>query len=220
MSEGELRGIADRIADRTVGGFLDDLGSDAATPGGGAAAAVAAATGAALIAMVGRLTLGKKGFEDLDDRMRRLIEDADDARADLLRLADADTHAFDGVMAAFKMAKETDDEKSARSAAIQAGYRQAASVPLEIARRAVESMELAEDATAMGNPQAASDGLSAASQLYAAVLSAIANVEINAAALKDAEAKTTLLDELMGLKTHADRSLDESQTAFRLRLSS
>ena len=70
-----------------------------------------------------------------------------------LQLADRDAHAFDGVMVAFKVPKATDEEKKARSAAIQAGYEQAASVPLEIARAAVDLMELAEDATAMGNPQ-------------------------------------------------------------------
>ncbi len=103
-----------------------------------------------------------------------------------LELADRDAHAFDGVMAAFKMPKETDEEKAARSAAIQAGYEHAASVPLEIARAAVDLMELAEDATSMGNPQAASDGVSGAAHLYCAALCAIANVEINAASLKDA----------------------------------
>ena len=149
-------------------GFLEVLGSDAPTPGGGAAGAIAGATGAALIAMVGRLTVGKKGFEDLDDRMRALVESADAARTAFLELADRDAHAFDGVMIAFKMPKETDEEKAARSAAIQAGYEQAASVPMEIARAAVDLMELAEDATAMGNPQAASDGVSGAAHLYCA----------------------------------------------------
>jgi formiminotetrahydrofolate cyclodeaminase len=75
-------------------------------------------------------------------------------------LADRDAHAFDSVMVGFKMPKETDEQKAARSAAIQAGYLAAASVPQEVARKAVDLMELAEDATAMGNPQAASDGLS------------------------------------------------------------
>jgi formiminotetrahydrofolate cyclodeaminase len=152
--------------------------------------------------------------------MRALVERADAARASFLELADRDAHAFDGVMLAFKMPKETDDEKAARSAAIQSGYEEAAAVPLEIARAAVDLMQLAEDATAMGNPQAASDGLSGSVELYCAALCAIANVEINAAALKDEARRSVLLDELASLRGRADQSVRESQTAFQIRLSS
>lgn len=207
------------MAEMTVRGFLDTLASSSPTPGGGAVAALSAANGVAMIAMVGRLTVGKAGFEDVDDRMQRLIEAADAAREEFLALADADAHAFDGVMAAFKLPKETDDEKVARSAAIQAGYAEAAAIPQEVARRAVDLMELAEDATAMGNPQAASDGLSAAASLHCAALCAIANVEINANALKDRSIRAGMLDELAALKGRADQLLDETQTAFQLRLS-
>jgi methenyltetrahydrofolate cyclohydrolase len=208
------------IADQTVGGFLKVLGSDSPTPGGGATGAVAAAAGCALISMVASLTIDKKGFEDVDGRMREMKDRAEAGCTDLLQLADADAHAFDGVMLAFKLPKETDDQKAARSAAIQEGYEEAALVPLDLVRKAVDLMSLAEDATAMGNPQAASDGLSAASMLYAGALCGIANVEINAAALKDPARRGTLLDELAGLRTRADTSLGETQTAFELRLSS
>ncbi|MGH2594502.1 MAG: cyclodeaminase/cyclohydrolase family protein [Actinomycetota bacterium] len=210
----------ERLVSMTVEGFLDVLGSDAPTPGGGAAGAIAGATGAALIAMVGRLTVDKQGFEDVDQRMRTLVERADAARAAFLDLADRDAHAFDGVMIAFKMPKGTDDEKAARSAAIQAGYEQAAAVPLEIAQAAVDLMLLAEDATAVGNPQAASDGVSGAAHLYCAALCAIANVEINAASLKDQGRRSALLDTVASLRGRADQSVRESQTAFQLRLSS
>jgi formiminotetrahydrofolate cyclodeaminase len=210
----------ERLASLTVERFLEVLGSDAPTPGGGAAGAISAATGAALIAMVGRLTLGKPGFEDVDARMRSLVETADAARLAFLDLADRDAHAFDGVMTAFKMPKATEEDKAARSAAIQAGYERAASVPLEIARAAVELMALAEDATATGNPQAASDGVSGAAHLYCAALCAIANVEINAASLKDEARRAAMLDEVAALRGRADQSVRESQTAFQLRLSS
>jgi formiminotetrahydrofolate cyclodeaminase len=210
----------ERLASMTLEGFLDVLGSDAPTPGGGAAGAVSGATGAALIAMVGRLTVGKPGFEEVGDRMRALIERADAARFAFLDMADRDAHAFDGVMAAFKLPKETDEDKAERSAAILAGYERAASVPLEIARAAVDLMELAEDATSTGNPRAASDGVSAAALLYCAAICAIANVEINAASLKDESRRTVMLDEVAALRARADQSVRESQTAFQLRLSS
>ena len=210
----------ERLGGMTVDGFLDVLGSDAPTPGGGAAGAIAGAAGAALIAMVGRLTVGKPGFEDVDQRMRTLVERADAARFAFLDLADRDAHAFDDVMVAFKMPKGTEDEKAARVAAIQSGYEGAASVPLEIAQAAVDLMPLAEDATAVGNPQAASDGVSGAAHLYCAALCAIANVEINAASLKDEGRRSALLDTVASLRGRADQSVRESQTAFQLRLSS
>ena len=106
----------------TVEGFCDVLASDSPTPGGGAVGAIEGAYAAALIGMVGRLTIGKAGFEDLDQRMKDMVASADAARAEFLVLADRDAHAFDSVMVGFKMPKETDEEKAARSAAIQAGY--------------------------------------------------------------------------------------------------
>ena len=207
------------MGEMTVMEFLETLASSSPTPGGGSVAALSAANGAAMIAMVGRLTVGKAGFEDMEDRMNGLILAADAARVEFLALADTDAHAFDGVMAAFKMPKGTDEEKAARSAAIQAGYAEAAAVPQDVARKAIHLMELAEDATAMGNPQAASDGLSAAASLYCAALCAIANVEINASAFKDEAKRVGMLDELAGLKGRADQLLRETQTAFQLRLS-
>jgi formiminotetrahydrofolate cyclodeaminase len=208
------------ISEQTVGGWLEALASDAPTPGGGAFAGLSAAAGSALISMVGRLTAGKDKFADVDARMRELIAQADGAREEFLRLADKDATAFDGVMAAFKMPKETDLEKAARSAAIQTGYLEAAAVPLECARAAVSLMPVAEESTARGNPQAASDGYSAAVALHAGALCAIANVEINAAALKDERARNDLLDEVATLRSRADSSLAATQTAFALRLSS
>jgi formiminotetrahydrofolate cyclodeaminase len=202
----------------TVSGFLDAMGSKEPTPGGGAAAAIAGATGAALIAMVGRLTVGKAGFEDLDDRMQALVERADGARAEFLALGDQDAEAFGLVMAAFRLPKESDVEKAARVDAIQRGLEHAASVPLEIARRAVDLMELAEDATAMGNPNAASDGMTAASMLLAAVIGARANVEINASSLKDEARRHALIEECDAIRERADMLLEQCREAFGLRL--
>jgi formiminotetrahydrofolate cyclodeaminase len=206
-------------ADQTVGGFLGVLASDAPTPGGGAVAGVAAATAGALIAMVGRLTLGKAEFADVQDRMRVLVAEGDAARAAFLTLADRDAHAFDGVMVAFRMPKDTDDQKRERSAAIQAGYLDAARVPMEIAGSAVALMELALEATATGNPAAASDAWSAAACAYAAVVCAMANVEINAAMIKDEVARGALLDEVTAVRARGEALLREGQTAFQMRIS-
>jgi formiminotetrahydrofolate cyclodeaminase len=204
--------------ERPIGTWLDDLASSSPTPGGGAAAGVAAATGAALIAMVGHLTIGKAGFEDLDERMRALVERADAERRAFLSLADQDAEAFRAVMASFRLPKETDDEKSARTLRIQEAYEGAAAVPMELATRAVDLMELAEDATAMGNPNAASDGYAAGALLYAGALSAIANVRINAAGLKDANRGSALTEACDGLRERGETLLRQIEEAFLLRL--
>jgi methenyltetrahydrofolate cyclohydrolase len=203
-----------------VGEWLDALGSDAPTPGGGAVAGLVAASGAAMLAMVGRLTIGKQAFADVEPRMRELVATADRARASFLEMADRDAHAFDGVMRAFRMPKETDEERTARSAAIQDGYAAAAMVPLEMARHAVDLMPLAEEATATGNPQASSDGYVGAIALHAASRAAIANVEINAAALKDETRRAELLDACAILRSRGEDLLSRTETAFGLRLGS
>jgi len=205
--------------DVAIGTWLGELGSGSPTPGGGAAAGVAAATGAALIAMVGHLTLGKEGFEDLDVRMRSLLETADAEREAFLALADDDARAFESVMASFGLPKGTDEEKAARTMRIQEGYEAAAAVPLELADRSVRLMELAEDATAMGNPHAASDGFSAGLLLYAGALAAMANVRINAAGLKDEAKGQALVDRCDTLRARADDLLRQLEEAFLLRLS-
>lgn len=205
-------------SDQQIGSWLQELGSASPTPGGGAAAGVAAATGAALIAMVGHLTIGKKGFEDLDARMRSVVETADAEREAFLTLAEEDARAFESVMASFKLPKETDEEKKSRTLEIQKAYEAAASVPLELSKRAVQLMELAEDATAMGNPHAASDGYSAGTLLFAAALAAMANVRINAAGLKDEAKGQGLVDECDALRERADVLLHQIEEAFLLRL--
>jgi methenyltetrahydrofolate cyclohydrolase len=204
--------------DRPIGAWLRDLGSESPTPGGGAAAGVAAATGAALIAMVGHLTIGKKGFADLDTRMRSIVETAETEREAFLALADEDARAFESVMASFRLPKETEEEKKSRTLEIQEAYEAAAAVPLELARRSVQLMELAEDATALGNPHAASDGYSAGALLFAAALSAMANVRINAAGLKDEAKAQGLVEECDAVRERADVLLHQVEEAFLLRL--
>ena len=204
-------------ADHRIGGWLAVLASDSPTPGGGAVAALSGAVGVALLAMTARLTVGREGFGDVEPRMRDLIVRADAARVRFLELADADAHAFDGVMQAFEMPKDTEGQRAARSEAIQRGYAEAATVPLEIARAALEMLPLAEDATALGNPQASSDAYSGAIALSAAVRCAVANVQINAAALKDRATTDELLGAADDLRRRADELLEMSETAFNLR---
>jgi methenyltetrahydrofolate cyclohydrolase len=206
------------IAGQTVDAFLKELASDSATPGGGPVAALEGAMGSALISMVCNLTIDKTGYEEAQERVRGILVEAEQARTAFLELADRDAHAFDGVMEAFKMPKETDAEKAVRAQAIQEGYEGAATVPLEIAKRAAELMELAREVTEIGNAAAASDGACAAQALSSCVWSATYNVEINAAALKDPAKARALRDEVSALRAHAEALLDATNVAFGARL--
>jgi glutamate formiminotransferase/formiminotetrahydrofolate cyclodeaminase len=206
------------FGDQRIDAFLDVLASDAPTPGGGAVAGMAGATGAALIEMVANLTIGRDGYEDVAERMGALLAEAETARAGFLELALRDASAFDSVMAAFKMPKETDAEKAARAEAIQRGYEAAAAVPLETAMRAVTLMELAREVTEKGNVRAASDAASAAAMLHAAAMCGIVNVEINAAAMKDLQARERMRAEVATLRAEAAALLDASERAFAERL--
>ena len=206
--------VSGGIADQTISGFLEALGSDAPTPGGGAVAGVCAAAGAALISMVCRLTIGREGYEDVEARFQEYLAEADEARGAFLALADRDAAAFDDVMQAFRMPKDDDQRKAERSAAIQRAYEGAARVPLELAQRAVALMNVARTVTEQGNPNAASDGLSAAVALQAAANAAVANVSINAASLKDETVAAELRSEIDGLRARADGLAASAQTAF------
>jgi len=211
-------GAADPIGGQRIDRFLEALASDSPTPGGGAVAALAGAAGAALIEMVCSLTIDKKNYEEAWDRMREIAPQAREARTAFLVLADRDATAFEQVMSAFKMPKDTDQQKAERAAAIQRGYEAAAEVPLEVVRQAVALMDLAWQATDIGNVNAASDGVSAAQMLYAAARCATYNVEINAAGMKDAQRVAAMRAEVDSLRTRAEALLTAADHAFAARL--
>ena len=184
--------------------FLDALAAASPTPGGGSAAAHAGAMGAALVAMVARLTLGKKKYAAVEDQMNEILNQAERLRRELTDAVEEDSSAFEGVMAAFKLPKETPDLKVARLSAIESATLVAAQVPLSVARKAVSVMALAERTVALGNLNAISDGASAAAMARAALASAGYNVHINLAGLADKAAGEDLLSQLMTLEEKAD----------------
>lgn len=206
------------IGAQTIDEFLEALASDSPTPGGGAVAALASASGAALIEMVCNLTVDRKNYEEEWDRMREIRAEAGRVRTQLVTLADRDATAFDGVMEALRMPKDTDQQKAVRSAAIQRGYLAAAQVPLEIARASTALLPLAAETVERGNVNAASDGASAAHLLFAGTECAIANVQINAAALKDQDAASRLREEVASMQRMAEEQLALSNAAFAERV--
>jgi len=180
--------------------FLDELASGAPTPGGGGAAAVMGAMGAALISMVANLTIGKKGYEAVEEDMRALLNDSEALRARMTAMVADDAVAFDTLMASYKLPKATDEEKAARSAAIQAGLKAATEAPLACARAAAEGVRLAARAVEHGNTNVISDvGVGVLSSI-GALRSAALNVNINAPQIKDrawADQALTELDALL-----------------------
>jgi len=155
------------------------LASDAPTPGGGTAAALAGAMGAALAEMVAALTLSKEKYAAAHDSVRPIAEAARRTRGELLRLAREDSESYDGVVAARRLPKGTDEEREVRSRQMAAANRLATEVPMRTAREAALLLDSIPVLAEKGNPNAASDAGAAALLLEAAVEGALLNVEIN-----------------------------------------
>ncbi len=165
--------------------YLDDAASNKPAPGGGSVSACVGALGAALVGMVCNLTRGREKFAAVETEIVQLVEASEVARARLEQLLVEDTTAYNGVIAAFKMPKDTDEEKAARKAAVQAGLIVAADVPLEICKVAVEVCRLSKIAAGIGNPQAVTDAGIGAILGEAAVVGAALNVRINLGSIED-----------------------------------
>ena len=176
-----------KLAELKTAGFVDLLASDAPAPGGGSAAALEGALGAALTAMVCGLTVGKKKYAEFQELAEEAQKKATDLKARFVDVMDRDTEAFNVVSAAFGMPKATDEEKAARSAAIQKGLEGCTKTPFEMMELAVETLELTASILGKSNDSAASDlGVSALS-LRAAIQGAWLNVLINIGSLKNKE---------------------------------
>lgn len=188
--------MSDRLVERTLRAFSEDLASDRPVPGGGSASAYAGALGAALAAMVARIA-SKKAPGAHDD----YIAEVDNLRADLLRLVEDDSAAYSRVADAMKLPKTTDAEKKERQVRMQAALLAAARVPLEIARTSRRLLDSCERGAALAPAAAASDIGVGALMAEAAVKGAALNVMINLASLKDAAHVKALSDDL-------DRAVD------------
>lgn len=170
----------------TVEGFINETASSSPAPGGGSIAALNAASSAALIAMVAQLTLGKEKYAASQEEMQEVVRKAGVMKDQFLAFIDEDSNAFNKIMAAFKLPKDTDEAKKARSAAIQDATKGAALVPFKVGQTANELFDLAEAVILRGNPNAVTDGAVAAMNARAAVRGAFLNVKINLGSIKDA----------------------------------
>jgi formiminotetrahydrofolate cyclodeaminase len=174
------------FSELSVREFLSALASSAPTPGGGTAAAIAGAMGAALTEMVGALTLSREKFAPVHDAMRSIAEAAQRARAEFLVLAREDSEAYDAVVAARRLAKETEEERLVRAREIESANRLATEVPMRTARAAARLLAALPELVEKGNPNAISDAGAAALTLSAAAEGALLNVGINLSGISDA----------------------------------
>ena len=165
--------------------FLKKLSSNAPTPGGGGGAAMAGALAASLTSMVGNLTVGKHDFAEQEAEVKEILQDVEGLRLQLLNLVNADAEVFNNFMACYRMPRGTDLEKFSRAQAIQRAAKQAAEVPLKIAKVCLEIMRYAERIAVIGNQGAITDAACSAILGRAALRSAVYNVIVNLKIIKD-----------------------------------
>ncbi len=189
-----------------VAEFLQDLASGDPTPGGGSVAALGGALSSALCAMVARVTRGKEKYRSAWEEMETIIPEADRLRERFLELMDADAAAYRQVVAAMRMPKGTDQEKSQRSAAVSQANRKATEVPLKTAALMVEMARWLEVLIEKGNPNCVSDAGTAVQLIRAATHAAAYNVRFNLGALNDPDFVKTCSIEL-------ERTIAEIDTA-------
>jgi len=208
---------AARAEDTGGDGFLEALASSDPTPGGGSAAAYAGAMAAALVAMVARVTVGRKKYAPVEERMAEIARQADGLRAELGEAVQLDARAFEDVMAAFRLPKDTPEQVQARQGAIEDATLHAARVPLDVCRRAVTLMELAAEVGSKGNLNAVSDAGSAAAMARACLTAAGMNVRINASSLADPSNAQSLLEKLAELESQGASWEHELAEAIKAR---
>jgi glutamate formiminotransferase/formiminotetrahydrofolate cyclodeaminase len=197
--------------------FLEELATPTPTPGGGSAAAYAGALGAALVAMVAGLTIGKKNYANVEAGMQAIRVMAEKLRKELTLAVDDDASAFEAVMGAFKLPKGTEEQKAARAAAIHNAMMNAAHVPLHVAQDVVKVMELALKCAKEGNVNAISDSMSGFAMSRAALTAAGYNVKINLNSLEDKAVGEKLLKELKELEVKAEELEKEIRKTMKER---
>ena len=197
------------LASMKVNGFLSELASNSPAPGGGSVAALAGSLGAALSSMVCNLTVGKEKYTDVQSEIKDALKKSERLRKDLTKLVDEDTEAFNDVMKAFKMPKETEEQKKKRSLAIQEGYETAANVPLETAKTCEKILDVALVVAKKGNENSITDSAVSALMAQAGVESAILNVKINLGSIKDEEFVKKISSELDKLQKSVTKKTEE-----------
>ena len=197
------------LKDLSLKAFANDVDSEEAVPGGGSVSALAGCLAASLTAMVAALTLRKEKFRRVAPQMAEIREKATALQQELLDAVDKDADSYRQVLAAFRLPKATDEEKNERSAAIQAAFKRAAEVPLEVAQAALGVIDLAGQAVREGNPDMITDAGVGVLMARSAALGALMNVAINLGSLKDRVVVEALLGRVKRMQSDVIRKETE-----------
>ena len=191
------------LANLKITEYLEKAAAGTAVPGGGSVAALNASLAAGLTEMVANLTIGKKGYETVEEEMNDIAAKASELRNKLTAAIDRDAEAYSEVMDAFKFPRATDQEKEVRKLEIQKAFKHAALVPMEVANLAVKVIDLAGRAVDGGNKNAVTDGVVAAMNARTAALAALYNVKINLGSIEDDEFVKKMTREVNDLEQQA-----------------
>jgi glutamate formiminotransferase/formiminotetrahydrofolate cyclodeaminase len=192
-----------KLVDLTCKGFCDETASDSPAPGGGSVSAYMGALAASLGTMVANLTGGKAAYDDEWEKYSDIAVKGQALKDELLHLVDEDTNAFNKIMDAFGLPKKTDEEKAARSAAIQEATKFATEVPFKTMQKSFEAFEIVRAMIEFGNPNSVTDGGVGALAARSAVMGAHLNVKINASSLKDEAFKNDILSKAAQIEASA-----------------
>lgn len=193
------------LAEKSLANFLNELSASAPAPGGGSAAALSGALGSALLAMVCRLTIGKKGYEGVSAELEEILSLAENVRDKFTNLIAQDADAFDKVMQAYKLPKESEEEKNKRKIGVQEALKHATQVPLEVMRLSLEQLKFALVVAEKGNPSAISDIGCACLSLENALKCAELNIKVNLSSIKDEKFIAQAKAELKNLGAESDK---------------
>ena len=197
-------------AEDSIRKYLDDAAAKLPAPGGGSVAALCGALSGALTSMVGALTHGKKGYEQAFDEVEAMGVEGQRLKDEFMVDVDRDTEAFNGVMAAMRLPKRTDEDKAARRAAMETANKEATLVPLGVLKRTVRAAEIARKIVEKGNVNSVSDGGVAALAARTAAEGAYLNVMINLPGIEDESFRTGTAQEAEKVRSQVVEHTEET----------
>lgn len=207
------------IYDMTLNDYLDAASSKSSTPGGGSVSAIVAANASAMISMVANLTLDKKGYDDVQDEVRNILDKMNKNMADIKELTEKDMRAFQSFMEAWRLPSVTEEERSGKNLAMEKAAQNASSVPLELCGACIEILRQAGQLAPIGNKTAISDVGVGAYLAEAALNAAMLSVDINLPMIGDEAFKERLLTEKTRLLAAAAELKSAALSDVRKRLS-
>lgn len=199
----------DRLIDLDVKKYMENLASNLPAPGGGSASALAGAQGISLVMMVAELTVGKEKYSHWEVYCQKAISDGTVIQTNFLKAIDDDTDAYNKVGAAFKLPKNTDEEKAARSRAIQDAIVLATRVPLRTMEISLEALKVAKSLIGKSNPNCSSDIGVGALNLKSALMGAWLNVKINLPGIKDEALRNELFKKGQSMLEEGNKIADK-----------